>query len=290
MRPVASSHQSYAARFEKVLAHIDAHLDDELSVDGLSAIACFSRYHFHRQFSAYLGIGAFQYVRLMRLRRAARRLAGNPSERVIDVAVEAGFEGPEAFARAFKRAFGQTPSAFRRQPNWETVCAGFAFPHFTRSFAMQVRIVDFSETRVAALEHRGAPEDLRTTVERFIAWRRKTGLSPVQTSRTFGIPYGNPDTVRAQDFRFDVCGEVTAPVPPNEDGVRMLRIPPGRCAVVQHQGSTDRIGETIYPLYRDWLPDSGEEARDFPLFFQYLSVYPETATEDWRTDIYLPLK
>ena len=53
--------------------------------------------------------------------------------------------------------------------------------------------------------------------------------------------------------------------------------------------SPDHIGETIYPIYRDWLPDSGEELRDQPLFFHYRSVYPETPPEQWQTDIYIPL-
>ena len=43
------------------------------------------------------------------------------------------------------------------------------------------------------------------------------------------------------------------------------------------------------PIYRDWLPESGEELRDQPLFFHYLSVYPETPLEQWQTDIYIPL-
>ncbi|MFG0552176.1 GyrI-like domain-containing protein, partial [Pseudomonas sp. yb_9] len=43
-------------------------------------------------------------------------------------------------------------------------------------------------------------------------------------------------------------------------------------------------------LYRDWLPSSHEELRDHPLFFQYLSVYPETPLEQWETDVYVPLK
>jgi AraC family transcriptional regulator len=78
-------------------------------------------------------------------------------------------------------------------------------------------------------------------------------------------------------------------VAPNLYGVRELVMSGGRCAVVRHTGSTDHIGETIYPIYRDWLPSSGEELRDCPLFFHYLSVYPETPLDQWQTDIYIPL-
>jgi len=282
-----SRFNAYAKRFGSVFEYIDAHLEEELSVECLSRVANFSRFHFHRQFSAFTGISVFKYVQLMRLQRAARRLVQHPDERIMDIALDARFESPEAFARAFKRAFGRTPSDFRLHPGPQAL---FTLPHFARSHAMNVNIVNFPETRIAALEHLGPPARVDQTVQAFIGWRKKTGLSPVQTSRTFGIPYNNPDTTPPEQFRFDVCGEVASPVPENAQGVRNKVIPAGRCAVVRHAGSTDRIGESIYPFYRDWLPGSGEELRDFPLFFHYLSVFPETPEDTWQTDIYVPLK
>jgi AraC family transcriptional regulator len=281
--------RAYTKRFDTVLAHIDTHLEGDLSVDTLSRVANFSRFHFHRQFAAYVGVPVARYVQLMRLRRAAHRLAAQDACTVLDAAFDAGFDSPEAFSRAFKRAFGLAPSAFRRQPNWQIWSANFVVPYLSRKLTMQVRIIDFSETRVAALEHCGPTGLVNESVRRFIDWRKQSGQSPIATSRTFGIPRGNPDTTPAEDFRFDICGEIHEAVAPNEYGVRELVIPGGRCAVVRHIGSTDHIGESIYPVYRDWLPSSGEELRDHPLFFHYLSAWPETPQDQWQTDIYIPL-
>lgn len=155
---------------------------------------------------------------------------------------------------------------------------------------MQVRIVDFPEVKVAALEHCGPPGLVNESVRRFIEWRMQSGQSPVASSRTFGIPYSNPDTTPPAAFRFAICGEIHEAVAPNEFGVHEIVIPAGRCVVVRHVGSTDHIGETIYPIYRDWLPASGEELRDQPLFFHYLSAYPETPQDQWQTDVYVPLQ
>jgi len=155
---------------------------------------------------------------------------------------------------------------------------------------MQVRIVDFPEVRVAALEHCGPAGLVDESVRKFIDWRMQSGQSPVASSRTFGIPYGNPDTTPPQAFRFAICGEIHEAVAPNEWGVREIVIAGGRCAVVRHVGSPDHIGETIYPIYRDWLPASGEELRDQPLFFDYLSAYPEVPQDQWQTDVYVPLQ
>lgn len=155
---------------------------------------------------------------------------------------------------------------------------------------MDVKIVDFEEVKVAALEHRGPPESLNDTARRFIEWRKESKLSPKDRRRTFGVAFDNPDAVAPQAFRFDICGEVNAPVPANPQGVVNKIIPGGRCAVARHLGSHDRIGECAYYLYRDWLPGSGEELRDFPLFFHYLNLLPETPEHALVTDVYLPLK
>ncbi|OLL32412.1 AraC family transcriptional regulator [Burkholderia sp. SRS-W-2-2016] len=285
----ANAVTAYTRRFEATLAYIDANLEGDLSVDALSRVANFSKFHFHRQFAAYVGVPVARYVQLMRLRRAARRLAARDACTVLDAAADAGFDSPEAFSRAFRRAFGVAPSTFRRQPNWQVWSANFVVPYLSRKLNMQVRIVDFADTRVAALEHVGPPGLVNESVRKFIDWRKQSGQSPPASNRSFGIPRSNPDTTPGEQFRFDICGEIGEAVAPNGFGVRELVIPGGRCAVVRHTGSTDHIGETIYPIYRDWLPGSGEELRDQPLFFHYLSVFPETPLDQWQTDIYIPL-
>ena len=155
---------------------------------------------------------------------------------------------------------------------------------------MEVNIINFNETRVALLEHRGAPALINESAMKFIEWRKQTGLSPVKTSKTFGIAYDDPEQTEPEAFRFDICGSVSSEIAENPQGVKNGVIPAGRCAVVRHLGSHDRIGESAYYLYREWLPGSDEELRDFPLFFHYLNLLPETAEADLVTDIYLPLK
>lgn len=281
---------AYASRFERVFAHIERHLDDALTLEQLSAVANFSRFHFHRQFAAYCGMPVARYIQRLRLKRASYRLAFNPQEKVIDIALDAGFQSPEAFSRAFRQLLGKSPTQFRRQPDWIEWHQHIREPQPLRSLNMKVEIVDFPTTQIAVLRHHGQPELINASAAQFIAWRKQSGLSPVASSQTYGIAPLDPGTTRAEDFYFDICGSVLQPIAEdNPYGVRNGLIPGGRCAVLRHQGAHDRLTDAARALYRDWLPTSGASLRDFPLYFHYLNFVHEVAEHALLTDIYLPL-
>lgn len=288
----ATTHTSYEERINRVCEFIYQNLDEDLSLDRLSEVAAFSKFHFHRLFAAYTGKNLNRFILLARLRRSSFQLAFEKDLKVIQIALRSGFESPEAFARAFKREFGQTPSGFRNQPQWPAWHSKFNFVLPTRSTKpMDVKVVNFAETPVAYIEHLGAPDRVLETAGKFIEWRKETGLSPVRSSRTFGVPFSDPNTTPAEEFRFHICGSIDGDVPENAYGVKLGSIPAARCAVVRHQGSHDAMDDSIYYLYRDWLPQSGEEySDDFPCFFNWLNFVPEVEESELLTDIYLPLK
>ena len=66
-----STLQDYQERMLRVLVHIQQHLDEELALEALARIACFSPYHFHRIFRGMLGESLQEHVRRLRLQRAA---------------------------------------------------------------------------------------------------------------------------------------------------------------------------------------------------------------------------
>ncbi len=287
--PNGDNRDAYERRIQKVVAYICSHLEEDLSVDRLSRVAGFSKFHFHRQFSEYTGFTVTELVRLTRLKRAAHQLVFEPKRRIIEIALQAGFSAPESFGRAFKEVQGQTPSEFRRSPRWGAPLSGQPLAGSFRSNSMNPQIVELESTRVAVLEHRGPPTSLMTSVQRFIAWRKSCQDSTFASSGTFGIPYDDPEKTLPEDFRFDICGELRERLQPNTAGVVEKLIPGGRCAVVRHVGSTDAIGETVRELYGKWLPQSGEKLRDFPCFFRYLKTMPSVAEHEQVTDVYLPL-
>jgi len=153
---------------------------------------------------------------------------------------------------------------------------------------VDVRIVDFPETTVAALEHRGAPHLEYETTRKFIEWRLANRLPP-DRHRTYGIHYNDPRTTADADYRMDICVSMDRPIAPNPQGVVNKIIPAGRCAVARHIGSREHISAAAY-LYEVWLPASGEALRDFPIFFHYVNVGPTVEEHEMITDVYLPLR
>lgn len=294
---VDEARRVYLARFLGVLAYMEAHLEEgDLSVERLSGVAAFSKHHFHRQFRALFGLGVYEVVQLTRLKRASYRLAFRDTP-VIDIAFASGYDSHEAFSRAFKKLIGQTPSEFRKQPDWAGWHRVYEPLVAVRSLQMtserlpradEVRIVDFPETIVAALEHRGDPRGLGESVRRFIAWRRQSHLSP-RESATFNIVYDNPVDTPPDAFRLDICAAAPKGVAPNTLGIVEKTIAGGRCAVLRHVGSDDALGQRVSYLYAEWLPQSGEEPRDFPLFFQRVRFYPDVPEHEAVTDLFLPI-
>jgi AraC family transcriptional regulator len=155
--------------------------------------------------------------------------------------------------------------------------------------AADVNIREVPETAGAVMQHRGDPARIGETIQRFIAWRRAAGLPP-KVSATFNVFHDDPRTTPPAEYRLDLCAATASLIQANDDGVEAGTIPGGRCAVLRVVGSADDLEPAALFLYSDWLPASGEEPRDFPLFCQRVTFFPEIAEHAAITDLYLPLK
>lgn len=286
---------NYPKRYDKVVHHIEKNLDEILDVDRLCEQFSLSKYHFHRQCSAYFGMPVISLVRLLRLKRAAYQLAYRSEKKVIDIAIASGYDSHEAFSRSFKRHFDNSPTAFRRSPDWSTWQSKYEPVLKLRTKIMNdkvdfdVKVVAFPITQLAVLEHRGSPTLIGETVKNFISWRKKNALPP-NKSRTFNLIYDDPSTVSPDDYRMDICCAVKSPIELNDQGVINKQIPQGKCAMIRHIGSDDTIGVAINFLYYQWLQGSNYHVRDFPIFFERVSFFPEVPENEMITDVYLPVE
>ena len=154
---------------------------------------------------------------------------------------------------------------------------------------IDIEITRIETTKTAVLEHRGPAELVNESVSKFIEWRKTTGLSTVDSSKSFGIAYDDPEATPPAKFRFDICGEVKEIVVENDYGIINKVMPSGRCAKHRHIGSYDQLDDKVRYLYSTWLPESGEMRRDFPVFFEYMNLGQEVPVAELITDIYMLL-
>jgi AraC family transcriptional regulator len=289
--------ENYQARMQRVLDHIDRHLDDNLDLETISRVAAFSKFHFHRQFTATFDMSVHRYVQLVRLKRASHRLLDGGAQRVTEMAMDAGYEAPDAFARVFRQRVGQSPSSFQKSPDWASWLAAFGPLDIARSKLMQiifepedVMIRDVPPTPVAILEHRGDRETFGDTRQRLLDWRKAAGLTP-EASPLFMVFRSEREPVNPADYSVDLCLATDQPVEANAQQMKAGVIPGGRCAVLRYPGNTHNLEPAALYLYRDWLPASGEEAADFPVYSRRrLSLIPNTAAHEVVVEVFLPLK
>lgn len=281
---------SYKERVNRVIDFIGKHLDKELKPDELCRIACFSKYHFHRLFTAHAGVSLKSHIKWLRLKRAALQLTVQKENTIINIALDAGFESHEAFSRAFKQVCSQSPSGFRSKANWRTWENPPYSLHIKGKKIMTITIKDLPSRRLAVMEHHGDPMKLSITLDKLISWAKAQpiNLKP-KAGEAFGYGYADPRETPPEEWRFDLALNVLQDFKLSDEVIER-ELPAGRYALTTHKGSRDNIGDTIYHLYRDWLPESGEELGDLPCIFCYHNFDHEVAETVLLTEIWVLLK
>lgn len=99
---------------DRMQSYIQDHLDEEITMQDLSDAAGYSLWHSLRLFKEYLQKTPFEYIRAMRLTAAARQLRDSPAK-VIDAAMDHGFDSHDGFTRAFSKHFQITPRRYQNE-------------------------------------------------------------------------------------------------------------------------------------------------------------------------------
>lgn len=101
----------YTGRVEAARATLDTRYAEPHSLSALAADAAMSPFHFARVFRQLVGVPPHRYLLRVRLQQARERLLDGES--VTRACFATGFNNLSYFIRAFRRAFGQTPSRLK---------------------------------------------------------------------------------------------------------------------------------------------------------------------------------
>ncbi|MDB0567236.1 GyrI-like domain-containing protein [Ralstonia solanacearum] len=276
MKP--STAHSYGQRIARVVEAILANPGAPHTVESLAAVAHLSPYHFHRIYRALTGESVAATVQRVRLARAAHRLTG-AGEPVSAVALDVGYDSPQAFARAFRGFAGVSPSAFHaRQQSLSSAQTGTGVPH--------VELIELAPIGVVCLRHDGPVATIGQTF-RTLMRTLPAGPTLPGTPDRIGICRGDPEL--RDTFRYDAAAVPPAHgLPP--DSLERARIEGGLYACHRLVGPYALIAPTFEALFGNWLPHSGYAPDDRPALEFYRSPPSPTQRRDCVTDLLIPLR
>ncbi|MBT2117955.1 GyrI-like domain-containing protein [Dyella sp. LX-66] len=282
----------YVQGIERAVALLQRAVDTgaELPDPGqLAEAAHLSAFHFHRIYRALTGETPGGTVLRLRLLRALKLLA-DPAQPVTDAALAVGYETPQAFARAFRQAYGASPSELRAQP--ERVAQAIeqssrAPTPAHEAVELRVEVVSMEPFRVIAVRHRGAFDGLDRVYLGLFEWAATQGLVE-HVAGVYGVPHGDHRDGPPEGYAFDCAVAFDRPAEPGA-GLIAEQLGGGTWARYRHVGSFDLLDDATDALLAHWLPGSGRELRDLPFFHHYLDDPEQTPEALLRTDIYLPV-
>jgi AraC family transcriptional regulator len=276
--------ESYQARLDRVVDHIYAHLEEDIRPESLAEIACLSPYHWHRIYVAMRGETIGGTIRRLRLLRAADRLA-NSDLPIGMIAERAGYSGADAFARAFRGSYGKTPAEYRATGS-HAAFKGATEAEDDAGFPVAVQTLP--ATRCASVAHRGAYMQIDQAMGRlFTALTAQKIMAPDQAMRA--VFFDDPDLTPVDSLRSAACSPIA-------DGVSLAAplgetvLGGGLYARLRYRGPYADMKGAYRWLLGVWLPQSGYEPDDEPIFESYLNNPQHVAPTDLLTDIHLPLR
>ena len=289
----------YRKSLEQAVIYIEANLREDIRVEEVARAAGYSYYHLNRQFYSLLGETIGSYIKKRRLADGAKRLLYT-DERIIDIAIDSGFESSEAFSRAFKAVYRVSPQLYRNNRLDAYVGAKERLDqgllqHLISNVTVHPKIVTMPEIKVAGIRGETTLSDIKLRD----LWKNANSMRRhiphlVKGGRGFGICEAcNENTLYTMnDFVLftEVAGfEVDSFEDLPSQFVKKV-LPAGKCAVFTHKGSLRMLPQTFEYIWGTWFLETEEELdfrEDFELYDNRFLGYDHP---DSQVDLYIPIR
>lgn len=278
--------RKYRERMRNVVQFIEQQLDHDIDCQQLAELACYSKYHFHRVFSAYTGQSVYAYRKRLLLERAVKHLLYT-EDNVTTIAFKCGYENQASFNKAFKALFGLSPSHVRQQG--VSISTQPLINPFKGIDIMTPEIKTLSNINVVSARGTGhynkAAEQAWGQIMQF-AYSNRLMNKAVES---IGISHDDPKVTDPEFIRYDASLTLNEDVEVNEPLFKQT-IAGGKYAVFMHKGAYENLSKTYGYIFDQWLPAQTYQLRDEPCFEKYLNRDPRrTKPENLRTEIYIPI-
>jgi AraC family transcriptional regulator len=285
LAPMVGIDEPRAARLADALLFMRARIDNPPRLEEIAAVAGFSPFHFHRIFRAATGEGPSEFVVRHRLERAAFELR-TTQQRVTQIGARCGYTTPSAFARAFTAKFGMSPSEFRKNAT-AAVPARQPSPSESAASFEAVRIETYEPQNLLGLRHVGPYSEVGPCWETIIAIAQRRDLIAESTG-FLGLSYDDPAaTGDERALRYDAC--ITASSTLRVAGLKRIRLPGGKHAVLRHRGPYELIGHSFDWMISALVLSGRVEVRDAPFVEVYLNRAVAASRAELETDLAIPI-
>ena len=271
----------------KALWFIESNLAVPLSLNAVAAAVGVTPFHLARAFAETTGHPVMRYVWRRRLTRAAEALAYG-AESVLNVALDAGYASPEAFARAFRAAFGVTPTALRRQRSLDDIT--LTPPLQPRSKMPKVlstpRVEVMPARRFAGPVQKYDMESRANIPAQWVAYNSDGTRVPGAVPDDY---YGAVFNFSEKDGTFDyLCGQEVPAGAALPAGFGSVTIS-GRYARFATKGHISTMGAAWAEVYGDWLSRPDYRPRPGPSVEYYPPEF-DGMTGDGGFELWVPVE
>jgi AraC family transcriptional regulator len=252
---------NYLRQIQRGLDYIEAHLDAELDPGDVARHAGISQWHFQRMFRALTNETLKTYIRSRRF-AVALELLEKTETSVLEVALQSGFATQESFTRAFKKAFGVTPAAYRKSRRIVPFSRKARFDaaylrHIHSNVSLEPEIYAQRPLTLVGMSTRffGADSDKSNFARKLPAlWDAFLPRIGELDRPELGVAYGvvRPTSERSDELEYLAAAEVhsRAALPA---GMVLLDLPATRYAKFVHRGPIEQLDRTLNYVYSSWL-------------------------------------
>jgi AraC family transcriptional regulator len=289
MNTKISTKEDYIRRVNRVVEYINNHLNEEMDLKKLSEISNFSEFHFHRIFKALRQETLSAYIIRTRVETAALLLSYSDLPVEI-IACNVGYEIPSSFSKSFKQFFGLSPTEYRNNNYKENYIIKKEKAIHPELKLKAPKMVELDSKTVIYIRFTGSYSqlDFSGTFAKLWSFVKEYKLFSTGIEH-LGVYYDDPHMIESSRLRSDICLVIHKPVQARGE-ISVKEIRGGKFAIFSYQGTYNNLGIVYDTIFADWLPVSGYELRDFPIFEKYCNDPSRTEAEKLRTEIYLPVK
>ena len=293
-----NSRSEYIRRINQVIDYIDQNLTTELTLDKLSAVACFSPFYFQRIFSQIQGESPKACVHRMRLEKAAGWLLHDTDRPISEIAYDSGFNSTALFSRNFKKYFNLSPTEFRKnrqfnsknhqvEPNPEAyVCLINELKN--SGFMENIQVKEMPGMNLLYCRHTGPFNQIDQAYEKLFKWAGPRGLLNRPDWKTVTVYHDDPNITDIEKLRQDACITVDEGTK-GEGEIGFETVSSGKYIVGRFE--IDATGfDKAWDAVCLWMTENGYQPGDGKPYELYHNDHKEHPEQKFILDICMPVK